>query len=98
MATEYPDTQTDAWAAIQAKLPECRRRVLYCIDVNRGLPLWAVCIYLGLPVNRVSGRITELRKEGLLKDSGRRLINPDSGYPAIVWVAVKPGETIGMFK
>ena len=97
MAT-IPDTQLTAWQAIQSKLPECRRRVLYCIDVNHGIPLWAVCMYLRLPVNQVSGRITELRKEGLIKDSGKRLKNPSSGKAAIVWVAVKPGETMELLK
>lgn len=44
-----------------------------------------IAFRLGWPINRVSGRVTELSRAGVVVDSGHRRINPDSGKNGIVW-------------
>lgn len=85
---QYPETQIEAWESIQDKLPESRREVLHVIAAAGALGISTVAISetLKWPINCVSGRITELHDSGLVKDSGRRCINP-SGKRAILWVA-----------
>ena len=81
------DTQIAAWMDLQGALPNCQAKVL---DVIRSFPCssWDVAAALGLPINRVSGRITELVEQGKVMNSGRRTINPLSGKRVIVWQSV----------
>lgn len=82
-----PSTQLEAWDALQDSVEGKRLRVLSTIKSKRnGLTLFEICNNLKWPVNRVSGRVTELRKKGLIVDSGQRRINPSSGKNGIVWV------------
>ena len=83
------DTQIDAWDAIQDKLPDARGIVRNAI-IGRplGATLFELQSLLGWPINRISGRVTELAKRGLIQDGGTRRINPLSGKRGIVWVAI----------
>lgn len=86
----YPDTQREAWDSIQETLPTSRLEVfkhIACFGAF-GVTTMMVASRLGWPINCVSGRITELAKSGLIKDSGRRGIN-HSGKKAILWVLAK---------
>lgn len=76
---------------MQGKLPWSRRRVLSVISDSGsiGVSTLHIANVLGLPVNCVSGRITELAEHGLVKDSGLRCINP-SGKRATLWIKATP--------
>lgn len=81
------DTQIDAWESIQDKLPESRSKVLSLIrSADGGATLFELVGWLGWPINRISGRVTELARDSLICDSGYRRVNPISGRPNIVWV------------
>jgi len=81
------DTQMNAWDSIQAELPASRLRVIEVIAQAGpfGITTIGISNALRLPINCISGRVTELADKGHVKDSGRRGINP-SGKPAILWV------------
>lgn len=83
----YPQTQLEAWASIQENLPDARRAVLLTIlnAGKHGISTIAISEKLGWPINCVSGRITELKRVGLVEDSGRRCENP-SGRRGILWI------------
>lgn len=73
---------------MQANLPESRQRVYDVISANStlgGVSTVEISNILKLPINSISGRVTELNDKGLIRDSGRRCVNP-SGKPAILWV------------
>lgn len=89
-----PETQRAAWEDIQERLPDKRAKVFGIIRiVVGGLTLWEIAANLNWTINCVSGRVTELKKAGLIRDSGKRRINPDSGKAGIVWIEnVKIGQ------
>jgi predicted transcriptional regulator len=82
------DTQRAAYDEIQPTVSEKRARVLAVITKSPSA-LFDICSALGWPVNRVSGRVTELAEQGLIEDSGSRKVNPASGKKGIVWRAVE---------
>ncbi len=81
-----PDTQREAWESIKHNLADSRRAVLSVIENHGdfGVSTYSISDILGWPINCVSGRVTELTKLGIIKDSGRRGVNP-SGKRAILW-------------
>lgn len=81
------DTQLDAWDDLQETVAGKRQRVLVAIQEskNHGATLFELSNILNWPINRVSGRVTELSKLGLIVDSKERRINPSSGKKGIVW-------------
>lgn len=81
------DTQATAYQEIRETLPEKRRIVLNAIDTLGLATLIEIANWLGWPINSVSGRVTELAKDGLIEDSGQRATNP-SGKKAILWKKV----------
>lgn len=84
------DTQQMAWDDLQDTISRKRTVVLEAITKSPdGLPLFKLVKRLGWPVNRVSGRVTELRRLGRIEDSGLREVNPDSGKLGIVWKAIQ---------
>lgn len=87
----YPDTQLSAYASILEHLPESRRHVYNIIASfgSHGVSTLDVSHTLSWPINCVSGRITELAKEGLIRDSGQRGVNP-SGKRCILWTVEGP--------
>lgn len=81
------DTQAKAWADLQESIGIKQREVLKAIKKagKSGKTLFELVEALEWPVNRVSGRVTELSSKGLIVDSGQRRINPESGKHGIVW-------------
>lgn len=97
------DTSQEAAASIEPHLTELQMRVLECIaraksrfsfSVHRacerhpGLTCQEVETKTGLDHQTVSPRILELRRMGLIEDSGHRR-KTRSGRNAIVWRVVK---------
>ena len=82
------DTQITAYNDIQKTVGSKRLEVLDVIkDSEEGRTLFEIESLLGWKINQVSGRVTELTKLNLIKDSGNRRKNPTSGKYGIVWVA-----------
>lgn len=82
-----PETQRESWEKTQERLGDKQARVLQVIRDSRfGRTLFEVANVLGWPVNSVSGRVTELRKLGMVYDSRDRRINPETNKKAIVWL------------
>lgn len=96
MDTIYPDspghrgvdTSIAAAADLEAKLGRLQRMVLDAIRDADWLGLTAdeLCDRLKLSRWTVQPRTSELRRKGLIRDSGQRRRNA-SGKQAIVWVA-----------
>lgn len=82
------DTQRKAWEELQPTIGAKRQAVLTVIRRRKGAALFEIADHLGWPINRVSGRVTELTKLNLVRDSGRRVVNPASGKNVIVWIEV----------
>ncbi len=82
------DTQRQAFESIRDTLGERQQEVLNLI-LRRPISAPAVAKRLYLPINCVSGRMIELRKAGLIEDSGSRVPNPASGRSVILWRAAK---------
>lgn len=80
-----PETQLDAFRQLK-NANEKRSLVFRAIDSYGSLTLFELVKILQWPVNRISGRVRELSKQGKIKDSGLRRINPESGKSGIVWV------------
>lgn len=83
-----PETQINSYHELENK-EQKQMRVLQAIKKNKGATLFELCKILNWPVNRISGRVTELSKMGFILDSGIRKINPDSKKSGIVWMAAK---------
>jgi hypothetical protein len=84
--TDIPDTQLEAWGDLLLTIGSKRQVVLNIIDNKpNGATLFQIADILDWPINRVSGRVTELKDMGKIIDSGERLVNPNSGKKAIVW-------------
>jgi predicted transcriptional regulator len=79
------ETQLTAYAEIQDSLSEARGKVLRTISKNGGATTFEIAKLLSWPINRVSGRVTELCDKGAAIDSGERRVNPESGKKCIVW-------------
>jgi len=87
------DTQLESFIKIGPKLYARQASVFQVIaGSDNGMPLFKIVDKLGWPINRVSGRVTELAKRGLIIDSARREINPSSGRRAIVWEVTAAGQ------
>ena len=83
-----PRTQLKAWNDLRQTVTHKRAAVLDVIKKQKnGATLFELCDALNWPVNRVSGRVTELKQRQLIKDSGTTRINPLSGKRGIVWVS-----------
>ena len=74
----------------QARLGNKQFAVLSAFKKFNGkAALWQITAALKWPVNSVSGRITELKRERMIYDSGERNVNPKSMKKAIVWKVCK---------
>jgi predicted transcriptional regulator len=84
----YRDTQLSSWEDLQDSLGARQMKVFSVIKARKkGLTSVEVAKIMKVPINCVVGRITELNNKGLVLDSGRRALNPDSGRKIIVWEA-----------
>jgi len=87
MTRPLPETQLDAWDDLQQTVANKRARVLRVIrGFGTGATFHEIATFLGVPINRVTGRVRELVQAGTVEDSGERRINPNSGKKNIVWV------------
>lgn len=79
-----PDTQLESYESLRQHLSHRHKSVVEAILEN-GNTLFELVEKMNLPVNYISGRLTELAKKGIICDSGDRKVNPNSGKKAIVW-------------
>lgn len=85
MATE---SQRQSWQEVSEKLTEKQICVFKAIQrASFGATLFELVGTLGLPVNSISGRVTELVGKGYVELTGTRRINPTSGKSGAVWRA-----------
>jgi predicted transcriptional regulator len=82
------DTSREAYEGIKPELKIKRKRVFEAIKAQgpQGATLFELVKIIGRPVNEISGRVTELSKNFMIEESGKRQ-NPDTLKNAIVWVA-----------
>jgi len=83
-----PETQLEAFKDLQPKISDRHNTIISEIfkrGIGGGMTLFELEKALGWPINRISGRITELAKAGLVQDIGVRRENPASGKNGIVW-------------
>lgn len=82
------DTSRDAAAAIRPKVTELRAMVLAEI-VARPSTSVQIARRLHQPYETVQPRTSELKRLGLIEDSGKRGASRDPAKTAIIWKAVK---------
>lgn len=89
------DTSVAAANAIAPKLGRLQRLAQAAIKAakERGLTADELAAKLDMDRYSVQPRTSELKRKGLIRDSGKRRLN-SSGKAAIVWVAANDGETI----
>lgn len=88
------ETSREAFEGIKPELKIKRKRVFEAIksEGEKGATLFELVQKIGRPVNEISGRVTELAKQSLIQESGKRK-NPDTERNAIVWIAKDKAET-----
>jgi predicted ArsR family transcriptional regulator len=86
-AARCSDTSVAAAASVAPTLGARQAAVVDVVRRRGGATCAEVAAALGLPMHAVSGRITELRLQGRLADSGARRIGT-SGRAGAVWVEV----------
>lgn len=85
-----PETQLDAYRTIKKK-DQKQNIVFRAIHDYGGLTFFELVKILDWQVNKITGRVNELVSKGLVQDSGKRRINPDSNKSGIIW-SVKNGS------
>lgn len=87
------DTSVEAARALRDRLGPLQTRARAAIrDAGpAGLTADELAARLGLPRATIQPRTTELKRRGLIADSGQRRRNA-SGRRAIVWIAEEPGR------
>lgn len=85
------DTSIDAAIALAPKLGRLQRMVLEAVKGRGSFGLTPEEAADLLNIDRVSAqpRFSEIKRKGLIFDSGLRRINPSSRKRAVVWVAVE---------
>ena len=71
-----------------------RARVLKAITTNGKTALFDLVGLLNWPINRISGRVTELKAAGLIVEVGTK-INPDSGKRGAVYANIYDARLCG---
>lgn len=79
------DTQRTAFAELNNKQQK-QALVLKAIKSYNGLTFFELVKILEWPINRVTPRVNELVKIGLVKDSGSTRVNPESMKSGVVWI------------
>jgi predicted transcriptional regulator len=86
----YRDTQIMAYEDVIKTLADRQRAVMHIIEEHSGgLTAEETADILGVPLNTISGRFTELNDLGVLRAVGNRMNR--SGKKAKVW-DIKPPE------
>ncbi len=83
-------TQLVSWEKTEKNTAaKSRQRVLDIIRANlQGCTLFELVKLMGIPVNSISGRITELKKEKLIYNfEGEIRLNPETRKAGTVWKA-----------
>ena len=82
------DTSKDAARDMQPKQGRLQQIVLDCLK-SRGPSITREISYsTGVAYGSIQPRTSELKKRGLIEDSGERRIDPETSKRAIVWRAV----------
>ena len=76
------DTSLQAYYGIVDKLPAKRKAVFEIIRISGPLCNESIALRLGWAINRVTGRVKELRDAGLVEDAGTVKRN---GYNVHTW-------------
>jgi hypothetical protein len=79
-----PETQREAYDTIRDKTAK-QELVFRALDSYSGLTFFELVKILGWSVNKITGRVNELVKQGRVVDSGERRKNPESTKSGIVW-------------
>jgi DNA-directed RNA polymerase specialized sigma24 family protein len=80
---KYSITQRSSWQALQASLSNRQEQVLIAIDTKEPCTAKQICDFLGLPINSVTGRISELRDElGLIVEFDTE-VDPSTNRPCV---------------
>jgi hypothetical protein len=87
-----PDTQRESYNKLLENVWPKRLAVFLAIKRLNGATSFELVKDLDWKINCVSGRITELNESNIIKDSGLRRINPETGRNAIVWVEHETGK------
>lgn len=85
------DTSFEAAEGMAPQAPILRAKCLRELEHSNGLTADEVAGRLGLSILSVRPRITELARDGKVRDSGDRRRNA-SGKRAIVWAPVNPAR------
>lgn len=88
------ETSFEAAEGVASQAPILRARCLRELEHSNGLTADEVAGRLGLSILSVRPRITELARDGKVRDSGDRRRNA-SGKRAIVWAPVNPARLKG---
>lgn len=85
------DTQMESWKKTREETQTKSQSEIFMAIQNaeNGMTLFELVDHLGWPVNRISGRVTELGIDGRIADSGERRENPETGRKAVVWKALQ---------
>ncbi len=89
------DTSVAAAVALSPALGRLQSMALHAIRAAglRGLTADELAATLGMSRWSIQPRTSELKRKGLIRDSGQRRANV-TGKDAIVWVAVSPGGSL----
>lgn len=82
-------TQLESFNGVRETRNASQTIILHTIKMrgDNGATLFELVNELGWPVNRISGRVTELASRELVYPSLETRVNPDSGKKGIVWKA-----------
>lgn len=93
MQTTFDDipseTRRETYVQKKPEMQTDRDRVYWEIASNGGITLKEIAEKWGCPPNCISGRITELHKEGFIKADGKKYLPNYKGelYPHTIWRA-----------
>lgn len=93
MLIEQRNTAVQSYYSIIDSLPERRREVFYALRSLGKACNMDIAEYLNLPINRVTPRVNELVKIGVVVES-HRAINPKTDKRVIYWKVKEREERI----
>ena len=79
------DTRAEAFKEILKELTSRQEDVVNALFFRTEATLFDLADDLDLPAHSISGRLTELRKKGIIEDTGKRAVNQASNRKAVVW-------------
>ena len=88
------NNSTTAYSEIIETLPRSRRAVFECIVICGDITRQGIADSMGIPINRVTGRVRELLDASQIEESGVVYVDKK---PRAVLSAVKPDDQLNMF-